>query len=264
AFAISPASPEVEGLARHYMSIRIWSSPAAIAIYGLTGWLIAQERTRAVLVIQLWMNGVNILLDLLFVLGLGWGVGGVATATVIAETSGLTLGLWLCRDGFATPAWRDWARVFDRARLIHMARVNRDIMIRSMLLQAIFISFLFLGSDFGDVPLAANQILLQFLYITAYALDGFAFAVEALVGQALGAHARETLRRAAKLCLIWTMSTSAVLALIFAVAGGPIIDLMTTAPLVREAARAYLPYMIAAPLLGAPSWLLDGIFIGAT
>ncbi|MCV2882891.1 MATE family efflux transporter [Actibacterium sp. XHP0104] len=264
AFAISPASPEVEGLARHYMSIRIWSSPAAIAVYGLTGWLIAQERTRAVLVIQLWMNGVNIVLDLLFVLGLDWGVGGVATATVIAETSGAALGLWLCRDGFNTPAWRDWPRVFDRARLIHMARVNRDIMIRSMLLQAIFISFLFLGSDFGDVPLAANQILLQFLYITAYALDGFAFAVEALVGQALGAHARETLRRAAKLCLIWTMSTSAVLALIFAVAGGLIIDLMTTAPLVREAARAYLPYMIAAPLLGAPSWLLDGIFIGAT
>ena len=101
AFRISPASAEVEGLARRYMAIRIWSAPAAIALYGITGWLIAQERTWAVLVIQLWMNGLNVALDLLFVLGLGWGVGGVASATFLAEWTGLALGLWLCRAAFA-------------------------------------------------------------------------------------------------------------------------------------------------------------------
>lgn len=183
AFTLAPASAEVETLARDYLAIRVWSAPAAIAIYGLTGWLIAQERTGAVLVLQLWMNGVNIALDLWFVLGLGWGVPGVAVATFLAEWSGLALGLWLCRDAFATPAWRDRARIFDAARLRHMAAVNTDILIRSVLLQSIVISFLFWGAGFGDVPLAANQVLLQFLNITAFALDGFAFAAEAWWGR---------------------------------------------------------------------------------
>jgi len=264
AFALAPASQEVEALAQEYMAIRVWSAPALISIYGITGWLIAQERTRAVLMLQVAMNGVNIGLDLLFVLGFGWGVEGVAVATFIAEWSGLALGLWFCRDAFGIPAWRDWLRVFDRARLVNMARVNSDILIRSVLLQAIFVSFLFWGSDFGDVTLAANQVLLQFLNITAYALDGFAFAAEALVGKAMGAGNRAALRRAAGLTSLWGLGAGVLLAGTFWLSGPALIDLMATAPDVREAGRAYLGWMIAAPLVGAGAWMLDGIFIGAT
>ncbi|MEE4117656.1 MAG: MATE family efflux transporter [Paracoccaceae bacterium] len=263
-FRVAPASAEVEALAREYLAIRIWSAPFAISVYGITGWLIAQERTRAVLVIQVAMNGINIALDLWFVLGLGWGVQGVAIATVIAETSGAALGLWFCRDAFALPAWRDWPRVFDRARLVNMASVNGDILIRSLLLQGIFVSFLFLASDFGDVRLAATQVLMQFLQITAYALDGFAFAAEALVARAFGAGRLGRLRRGALLTSGWGMGAALALAVAFALAGGPIIDLMTTAEEVRAAARAYLPWMVAAPLVGLAPWMLDGIFIGAT
>jgi len=264
AFAVAPASEEVESLARSYLTIRIWSAPFAIAVYGITGWLIAQERTRAVLAMQVTMNGVNILLDLWFVLGLGWGVQGVAVATVIAETSGAALGLWFCRDAFALPAWRDWPRVFDRARLANMASVNGDILIRSLLLQGIFVSFLFLASDFGDVRLAATQVLMQFLQITAYALDGFAFAAEALVARAFGAGQRDRLRRGAALTSGWGLGAAVALAAVFALAGGAVIDLMTTAGDVRAAARTYLPWMVAAPVVGLASYMLDGIFIGAT
>lgn len=264
AFLLSPASAEVEGLARDYLGIRIFSAPAAIALYGVTGWLIALERTRAVLVIQIWMNGLNILLDLWFVLGLDWGVQGVSIATFCAEWSGLALGLWFCRPAFATPVWRDWARVFDRVKLTHMMVVNVDILLRSLLLQAIFISFLMLGADFGDTTLAANQVLLQFLYITAYALDGFAFGAEALVGQAMGARDRAALRRGAVLSSFWGAIVAIGLTLVFAIAGGWIIDLMTTSQPVRDEARVFLIYMVAAPFIGAASWMLDGIFIGAT
>ncbi len=264
AFLVSPASAEVEGLARQYMSIRVWSAPAAIALYGLTGWLIALERTRAVLVLQVTMNGVNIVLDLLFVLGLDWGVQGVGLATFLAEWSGVGLGLWLCRDAFAGGFWRDRARIFDRVRLAHMAVVNTDILIRSLLLQAIFVSFLFFGADLGDVTLAANQVLLQFLQVTAFAMDGFAFAAEALVAQAIGQRSRGALRRSAILSGQWGLISGVVLAAGFALAGGAIIDIMTTAPDVRAEARSYLPWMVAAPLLGAAPWMLDGIFIGAT
>jgi len=263
-FAISPAAPEVEAMARQYMGIRIWSSPFAIALFGITGWLIAQERTRAVLAIQLWMNGINVVLDLYFVLSLGWGVPGVAFATSIAEVSGLGLGLWFCRDAFRGTAWRDAARVFDGARLRVMASVNGDILVRSVLLEAIFVSFLFWGAGIGTVELAANQILLQFLNITAYALDGFAFAAEALVGQAMGARARAALRQAAAMASLWGVGVSVALAAGFFLLGPWVIDIMTTAPDVRAVAKDYLGWMVLAPLFGIAAWMLDGIFIGAT
>ncbi|MEP3333719.1 MATE family efflux transporter [Sedimentitalea sp.] len=264
AFQVSPASAEVEGLARGYMAIRVWSAPASIAIFGITGWLIAQERTRAVLVLQVWMNGLNIVLDLWFVLGLDWGVNGVAFATFLAEWSGLALALWLCRDTFATPAWRDWARVFDKVRLRRMLLVNVDILIRSLMLMGIFVSFLFLGSDFGDVTLAANQILLQFIEITAYALDGFAFAAEALVGQAVGKASVARLRRSIGLASVWALVGTLLLSLAFLLWGGAIVDLMAKSVEVRAEARNYLNYMLLVPVLGVASWMLDGVFIGAT
>ncbi|MBF9035092.1 MATE family efflux transporter [Rhodobacterales bacterium HKCCE2091] len=264
AFRIAPASDEVEALARVYMGIRIWSAPAAIAMYGIGGWLVAHERTVSLFWLQMWTNGVNIVLSILLVLGLGFGVGGVAAATVIAEWTGLAFGLWLTRGAFRVPAWRDWARVFDAERLWHMAAVNTDILIRSVILMAGFTSFLYIGADYGDRVLAANQILLQFLYITAYAMDGFAFAAEALVGQALGARAPDRVRRASLMSSAWGLATCVVLSAAFAIGGTALIDVMTTAEGVRAEARVYLPWMIAAPVIGCASWMLDGIFIGAT
>ncbi|MEX0366414.1 MAG: MATE family efflux transporter [Ruegeria sp.] len=264
AFALAPASAEVESLARDYLEIRIWGAPATIALYAVTGWLIAVERTRGVFVLQIWMNGLNILLDLWFVLGLGWGVEGVATATLIAEWTGLALGLWLCRDAFAGDQWHDWARIFDPARLRRMLQVNADIMVRSVLLTVSFTTFLFIGSDLGDVNLAANQVLLQFLEITAFALDGFAFSAEALVGGAVGAKDRYQVRRASVVASQWGVGGAFLLAALFMFVGPLLIDIMTTSPEVRAAGREFLFWAAIAPVLGVASWMFDGIYIGAT
>lgn len=264
AFALAPASPEVEEMARSYVSLRIFSAPAAIAMYGITGWLIATERTGTVLLVQLWTNGLNIVLDLIFVLKLGLGVEGVAAATVIAEWSGLLLGLALCLGIVRIGALRSWRTLLDRHQLKLMATLNTDIMIRSVLLEISFVTFLFLAADQGDITLAANQILLQFLHVTAYALDGFAFAAEALVGLSVGARTRADLRRSVALTALWSAAMAVLLATGFAVFGGLIINVMTTVPEVRLEAGAYLLWIIAAPIIGAPSWLLDGVFVGAT
>ena len=263
AFKLSPASAEVEGLTRQYLAIRIWGAPATIGLYAITGWLIGVERTRAVFLLQLWINGVNICLDLWFVLGLGWGVPGVASATLIAEWSGLALGIWSCRDAFGAGLTATWARVAERTALARMFAVNRDIMIRSVALQLCFTAFVFLGARHGDVTLAANQVLLQFLGILSYALDGFAFAAETLVGQAIGAKAVAQVRQAIRLALIWTFWGGVVLGLGFWLAGPWLIDLMATAPEVRQEARHYLPWIVAAPVFGALAWAYDGIYIGA-
>ena len=263
AVRIAPATAEVEGFTRTYLAIRIWGAPATIALYALTGWLIALERTRAVLVLQVWQNGLNIGLDLWFVLGLGWGVGGVASATLIAEWTGLALGLYLARATFGATFRAAWARVPDRLALAQTFRASRDIMGRSVLLQLSFTTFVFIGARFGTVTLAANHVLLQFLEITAFALDGIAFAAETLVGQAIGARSLADVRRACLLSFQWGFAGAALMALVFVVGSGPIIDLLTTSPEVRAEARLYVPWLIAAPLIGVASWIYDGIFIGA-
>jgi MATE family multidrug resistance protein len=263
AFTLAPASAEVEALTRQYLAIRIWGAPATIALYAVTGWLVGVERTRAVFLLQLWINGLNICLDLWFVLGLGWGVPGVAAATLIAEWTGLALGLWFCRDAFGPVLAAAWSRLGDRAALLTMFAVNRDIMIRSVALQLCFTLFVFLGARHGDVTLAANQVLLQFLGILSYALDGFAFAAETLVGQAIGARAAREVRQAIRLALAWTFWSGVILGLGFGLAGPWLIDLMTTAPEVRAEARHFLPWIVVAPLMGALAWAYDGIYIGA-
>ena len=263
AFWVAPASAGVEALARDYLAIRIWGAPATIALYAMTGWLVGLGRTRGVLALQLWQNGLNIGLDLWFVLGLGWGVPGVAFATLIAEWTGLLLGLWLARDALGAAFRPALARLGDRHAIRLMFSASRDIMARTILLQLSFTSFVFLGARFGDVTLAANQVLMQFLEITAYALDGFAFAAEALIGQAIGARSVPQTRAAGRICMQWGFGGAAVLAVVFALTGPAIIDLMTTSPEVRDVARGYLPWLVAAPLIGIAAWIYDGIFIGA-
>lgn len=264
AFRLAPASQAVEALARDYLTIRIWGAPATIALYAVNGWLIAVERTRALMLLQLWISGVNAVLDLVFVMGLGWGVGGVASATLIAEWSGLGLGLWLCKDAFRG-VWSDaMTRLRNSQALRRMMGVNGGIMLRTVLLQGAFTSFLFLSAGQGDTALAANQVLMQFLSIMSYALDGFAFSAETLVGQAIGAKARDEMDRATTLSFQWAFGGSLLLGLVFGFGGGWLIDLMTTAPEVRQVARDYLPWVALAPLIGIASWIYDGIFIGAT
>ena len=263
-FKVSPASEEVENLAYSYMKIRIFSAPAAISIFGILGWLIAQERTRMVLLLQLWMNGSNILLDFLFVIGFNWGVEGVALATVFAEVSSFFLGIFICRSAFIGSAWRSFHLVLNKTKISKMAVVNFDILIRSMFLQAAFILFMFLSSDINDEILAINQILLQFLSISAYALDGFAFSSEALIGQAFGAKSVKSLRKVSIFATFWAFLAAIVLTLCFYFGSDFLIVLMTSSEELRENAQVYVYWVIVAPILAAPAFILDGIFIGAT
>ena len=264
AFKLSPASSEVETLAQSYLEIRVLSAPAAIALFGLSGWLIAQERTRELLLLQLIMNGVNICLDLVFVLSFGWGVAGVAIATVVAELTGITIGLLICRYTLVSLGALTWRIVFDRVKLLRMFTVNVDILLRTLMLEAIIVSFTFLGSRFGDLQLAANQILFQFLLVTAFLLDGFAFAVEALVGQAFGSRNRDALRQSAIMCSQWGLGVVALLSLIFTFLGPSLIQILTNSPEVQLEALRFLPYLIAVPICGLAAWMFDGIFLGAT
>jgi len=265
AFALIDGSARVEALARGYVDIRIWAAPATLANYALLGWFIGLGRADIGLVLQLVLNLTNMVLDMVFVLGLGWDVRGVALGTVLAEYSAATVGLVL--------AWRRlraMGAAWERRALLHGAalrrtlRVNSDIMVRSLALTTVFVWFTAQGAQQGDVRLAANAVLMQFISMSAYFLDGLAFAAEALVGRAIGAGRRTMFTAAARLSTAWAAAIAAAISAMLAVFGGLGIDLLTVDPDVRAAARAYLPWAAAAPLLGVWAFQLDGIFIGAT
>ena len=263
-FLISPSSNEVEVLALDYMGIRIFSAPAIISTYAIMGWLIALEKTKYVLLLQLTMNGLNAVLDFWFVLGMGWGVEGVAWATFIAEWFAFFIGLGICFALSQNFPKIMWPLVFSRTKIITSLLVNRDIFLRSLMLEVIFVSFLMTSGKFGDVELAATQILLQFLHIAAYGMDGFAFAAEVLVGQAVGKSNRFMLREAVIKSGLWTFTIAVFLALIYALFGALFIKIMTTSDEVRLASETFLIFIVLVPIFGALPFLMDGIFIGAT
>ena len=264
-FDLFKGSDETEALGRLYFGIRIWSAPAALANYVCLGWLLGTGRTGRVLVLQLVLNGVNIVLDLLFVLGFDWGVGGVAWATVIAGYVALAVGLsmiWRATGG-AIARWRA-VGLLDAAKLRQLLRINGDIFIRTIALMVAFTWFTVAGTGLGDVTLAANAVLLSIFGLLAYGLDGFAWAAEALVGRSIGAGDRLLYRESVVDTGVWALALASLVTLATFLLGPLFIDVMTVDETVRTAARAYLPWAAAIPAVGVWCYMFDGIFIGAT
>ncbi len=265
ALAVLNPSAEVAALASEYYLIRIWGAPAALAGYAVLGWFVGTQNTRLALVIQLFMNGLNIVLDFVFVLGFDMGVAGVAYATLIAEVSGVVLGIYLVhrRAGTMGGQWRkDLVR--DWSAMRHMLSVNRDILIRTLTMEVVFISVTAIGARMGDEVLAANAVLLLFQTFMAYGLDGFADAAEALSGQAYGARRPDHFRAATRACARWAVLLSLPVCLIYLLEGEAIIDLITVTESVRSLSRDYLIWTVVLPIISVWAFLLDGIYFGLT
>jgi multidrug resistance protein, MATE family len=258
------AGPEVAAATRDYLYARIWASPFALANYVMLGWLLGIHRSVAVLAIQTLFAASNIVLSVWFVLFLDLGVSGVGWSSVAAEF--LTFAVSLAVVVRLTPPvnWPRWPRVFERAGFVRLLNINRDIMIRSFVLLFAFAFFTRQGAQFGPVVLAANALLMHFFVVGGYFLDGFATAAEQLAGRAVGARYRPAFERIVILTMLWGLATAAVLSVAYFLLGPLIIDGMTTASDVREAARVYLVWAALTPLAGAIAFQMDGIFIGAT
>jgi len=257
------SSSDVEGLAADYAHIRIWSAPAVLCVYVFTGIFIGMHNTRAAFMLQLLLNLCNMLLDLLFVLGFGWGVEGVALASLIAEYLAMLLGFYLLRAQLRAALERfDRARLLERTALTRLFSANANIFIRTLCLLFAFSYFTAKSAQQGEVILAANAILMHLQSIMAYALDGFAHAVEALAGSAYGAGRRALFRRAVYLTTLWGGLMALLTGLIYLLFGETIVALFTSIDSVAETALVYLPWMIVAPLVSVWSFQLDGIFIG--
>ncbi|MEE4464058.1 MATE family efflux transporter [Azotobacter chroococcum] len=265
ALGLMRPSAALDALSREYFHIRLFGLPAVLASYSLIGWLLGTQNARAPLAMLLLTSLGNVALDLWFVLGLDWGVAGAARASVLAEWSGALLGLILARRALRRhPGRLPWDALRRWASWRPLLAVNRDIFLRSLLLQLVFFLITVQGARLGDATVAANALLLNGLLLTAHALDGLAHAVEALCGHAIGRRDRAALQRALAVAGLWSLLASLGFALFFLSGGALFIRLQTDIPAVRELAEAYLPYLAALPLIAVWSYLLDGLFIGAT
>lgn len=264
--AIFAPGTEIAPAFEAYLRLRLLGAPAALAGFVLVGWFLGLQDSRRPLVLMIATNGLNALLDVLFVFGLGMEADGVALATAISDYAGLAIGLSILR-----PAWRRLGgglpprtALLRPERFARLFRVNRDIFLRSLMLETAFTSFAALSSRQGELVLAANAVLKTFLTLASFGLDGFAHAAEAMVGRAVGARDLASFRAAVRVAFV----NGAWLALLMTVAlwlgGELLVRLLTDLEPVRATALVYLPYAAALPAVAVWAFLWDGVFFGAT
>ena len=259
---------EVMQMALTYFFIRIWAAPATLGLYAIKGWFIGMQDSKTPMWIAIALNVVNILASLLFVLGLGWDIAGVALGTVLAQYSGLALGILFLRKKLkhskfkiqnskfsSALRWKDMRRFF---------RVNGDIFLRTVCLSAVFTFITAASGRIGDQVLAVDALLLQFFTLFSYIMDGFAYAGESLVGRYIGARDAKSLRLAVRLLLLWGLVLTVLFTLAYALFGPQFLHLFTSDLAIIDAAQGYLFWVLIIPICGFAAFLFDGIFIGAT
>lgn len=269
-FTFSQASSEVKHYGEAYFSIRAWSAPASLSNYVLLGWLLGTQNAKAPMWMVISANVTNITLDVLFVVVFSWGVQGAAFASVIAEYISLIIGL-----SFVLRSWKSFqlpnltSIIYKKTisltnGLSKFVRLNRDIFLRSLCLQAAFSFMTFQGATYGDDIVAANAVLMSFLMIISYGMDGFAYAIEAMVGKAIGAKNKGELKESIAATFIWCFIICFILTVTFYFFGHNLISIITDIEQVSDQATLYLPWLIVMPLCSMWCFILDGIFIGAT
>ena len=263
-FGAMGGSEGVTRAAKLYFTIRIWSAPLVLANYVVLGWLIGQARAALALSVQIAINVINMVATVLLVLVFDAGIAGAAIAAIIAEATGLAVGILIARHLAGGRLAVPRAALLDRTKLMRMMSVNRDIMIRTAALIAAFLFFTAQGARAGDVTLAANAVLNNFLLISAFFLDGLANAAEQLCGRAYGARDRSAFSSATRLVILWGFAFALAVTVVYALFGPALIDVMTTSADVRRSARDYLWLVVLAPVLGVFAFAYDGVFIGAT
>ena len=264
---IFEGSDRAESLASTYIMIRIWGAPAELGIFALGGWFSGQELTKRLFELQLVVSVTNMILNLFLVLVVGMDVDGVALGTVIAMYLGLGFGLWRARGRMRElmPDWQpERTRLLNTAEIAKLMRLNRDIFIRTMLLVISFTWMTRQGSLQGDVVLAANGVLMQVVHVAIYGLDGFAIAVESLVGQAVGARNRAFLRRAVVVSTICALLLAAILGAILFTVQTSLINLFSNVEEVRGIAGTFYFWAALFTLVGTIAFIMDGVFVGAT
>jgi len=270
-FTLFNASEQVTNLASTYYQIRILGAPALLIHLAQLGILFGLQRMRDTLWLSIGLNITNLSLDVLFVLGLGMGVEGVALGTIISEWGATILGFWLIHRALKQLEWQsNWREAIRNTSLIQgaavrqMFHVSSNLVVRTFFVQLPFFAGTVLATGLGDVTLAVHGVLMQLFFVMTYSLDGFAHTAETLGGYCFGARKPNALKRAMRFCALWAMFLGIATGCLYYGLGDAIVAQFTISQDVRVAASAYIPWLALAPIICVWAFLFDGIFIGTT
>lgn len=272
---IFKGSPQVLQLALTYFSVRIWAAPATLGLYAVKGWFIGMQNSKLPMWIAIFLNIVNIVCSLIFVLVLHWDIRGVALGTVIAQYSGLIVGLFFLvkKYGHLFRNYQNSTKLAIRDLLIdalhwnemkRFFRVNGDIFLRTICLAAVFTFITAASSRISPEVLAIDAILMQFFTLFSYIMDGFAYAGESLVGRYIGARDSQSLRLSVRLLLRWGLILTLVFTVLYAIGGDLFLRIFSDDPSVINGSQQYMFWTLIIPVCGFAAFLFDGIFVGAT
>jgi len=262
-------SSQVIGLALAYFFVRIWAAPATLGLYAIKGWFIGMQNSKLPMWIAIFINIVNIVCSLLFVIVFNWDIRGVALGTVIAQYSGLAIGLFfvIFRYGkiFRSRLSKDFVRqTLQWQQMKHFFRVNGDIFLRTVCLAAVFTFITSESGRISDNVLAIDALILQFFTLFSYIMDGFAYAGESLVGRYIGAHNRQSLVSTVRHLLAWGLALTLLFTVAYALFGNSIMRIFSNDNSLLLSAQPYLFWTLIIPVCGFAAFLFDGIFVGAT
>lgn len=264
-FLLVDASTEVEHFAKEYFYIRIWAAPATISLYAFTGWFVGMQNTKIPMVIALLINIFNIVLNIFFVNIMGMKSDGVALGTVIAQYLGLVIAILFFTGKFRKYLkYLVWKSVFLKERISYFYKINKDIFIRTVSLIIVFTFFTSSSASTNNNILAANTLLMQFMFIFSYITDGFAYAAEALSGKYLGQKDFLSLKKLIRLIFFWGLLLSALFTVVYIVFGNGLIALLTNQQKVIDISNVYKFWIILIPITSVWSFIWDGIFVGIT
>ena len=264
-FSLLSASTQVEELAYQYFSIRVLAAPAVISLFAMRGWFFGMQDAITPMILTIVTNVTNIIISWHLVINMDMGVIGVATGTMVAQWITFGLALIILAYKHRTMILRYFDRsILQVKELSRFARVNRDMFIRNIGLIMVFSFFTDYSSQVNDDYLAINQMLLQLFYFTSYAVDGFAYASESLVGKYLGANKLDTVFKVIRKCLVYGLGFGILFAILYLFFGKYLLSLMTTNIYLIDLALPYLMWLALVSITGALAFIWDGVYSGGT
>jgi MATE family multidrug resistance protein len=264
-FLLINTTEQVQKNATVYFNIRIFAAPATLAIYVFSGWFLGMQNAKYPLYLAVTTNILNIGFNFLFIYGYNMNVDGVAWGTVCANYAGLMLAVMLWIKKYSSlQRFISRKQIFDLVELRRFFSINRDIFLRTLMLIFTFAFFTAKSSEISENILAVNAILINLWTVMSYAIDGFAFASESLVGKFYGAKNKEKLIRSIRYSFYWGIGLGLGFSVIYALFSHPILSIFTDKNRIIQLAQVYIIWTIIAPPINSICYLLDGIFIGAT
>ena len=251
--------------AKIYLRICIFAAPATLALHAFHGWFLGLQNAKYPMILAITVNSLNIVLNVLFVKVFQMKSDGVALGTACAQYFGLFLAIGLFLYRYRKLLGNALSLVaLDLSILRQFLIISRDIFIRTLCLVLSHAFFTSKSALISDAVLAVNAILLQFIIFVAYAVDGFAFATESLVGKYKGALDYINLKLAVKYAFAWAYIFGCIFSLTFLVVGENILRLFTNQEVIITQAMPYMIWVVLAPIINIAPYIWDGVFLGAT